>query len=137
MEVLSSRVLLTPRDLERSLRFYEGALGLHRAREFGTGGRVTGVVFFLGGGALELSGGAGAAPGDGGAGGGAAPMALWLQVPDVDAAHAALAAAGVEVLEPPADRPWGLREAWVADPDGVRIALVQVPDDHPLRRRVG
>jgi hypothetical protein len=23
---------------------------------------------------------------------------------------------------------------WLEDPDGVRIVLVQVPDDHPLRR---
>lgn len=128
MEVLASRVLLTPSDFERSVRFYEGALGLHRAREFGAGGRITGVVFFLGGGALEVSG----------SGGGPAPasLSLWLQVRDVDAEHRALVAAGVEVIEPPADQPWGLREMWVADPDGVRIAVVQVPDDHPLRRRV-
>jgi hypothetical protein len=23
---------------------------------------------------------------------------------------------------------------WIADPDGVRIVLVEVPEDHPLRR---
>jgi hypothetical protein len=23
---------------------------------------------------------------------------------------------------------------WIEDPDGVRIVLVEVPDDHPLRR---
>jgi predicted enzyme related to lactoylglutathione lyase len=128
VEVLSSRVLLTPSDFERSLRFYEGTLGLHRAREFGAGGRVTGVVFFIGGGALEVSG----------SGGGPAPasLSLWLQVRDVDAEYRSLVAAGVEVLEAPADRPWGLREMWVADPDGVRIAVVQVPDEHPLRRRI-
>jgi len=28
----------------------------------------------------------------------------------------------------------GLIEMWIADPDGVRIVLVQVPDDHLLRR---
>ena len=128
MEVLSSRVLLTPSDFARSVAFYDGPLGLHRAREFGAGGRVTGVVYFLGGGFLEVSGeGAAAAP---------PPLALWLQVRDVDAEHRALEAAGVEVLEPPADRPWGLREMWIADPDGVRIAVVQVPDTHPLRRRL-
>ena len=60
---------------------------------------------------------------------------LWLQVRDVDAEAARVAAAGATVLEPPEDRPWGLREAWVADPDGLRICLVQVPEDHPLRRR--
>jgi len=29
-----------------------------------------------------------------------------------------------------------LRELWIADPDGLRIAVIQVPDDHPLRRRI-
>ena len=55
MEVLSSRVLLSPRDLERSLRFYEGTLGPADYREWGQG-RGRGVVFFLGGGLLEVSG---------------------------------------------------------------------------------
>jgi hypothetical protein len=27
-----------------------------------------------------------------------------------------------------------LIEAWIADPDGLRIHLVEVPEDHPLRR---
>jgi hypothetical protein len=26
-------------------------------------------------------------------------------------------------------------EMWIADPDGVRICIVEVPADHPLRRR--
>jgi hypothetical protein len=25
-------------------------------------------------------------------------------------------------------------EMWIADPDGVPIVLVEVPEDHPLRR---
>ena len=32
--------------------------------------------------------------------------------------------------------PWGLREAWMADPDGVRIVLVEVPEGHPIRTRL-
>jgi catechol 2,3-dioxygenase-like lactoylglutathione lyase family enzyme len=55
MEVLSSRVLLSPRDLERSLGFYEETLGLTVYREWGLG-RERGVVSFLGGGLLEVSG---------------------------------------------------------------------------------
>ncbi len=55
MEVLSSRVLLQPVDFERSLRFYAQSLGLHVYRQWGSGS-TRGVVFFLGGGFLELSG---------------------------------------------------------------------------------
>ncbi|MBA2637706.1 MAG: VOC family protein [Solirubrobacterales bacterium] len=126
MEVLSSRILLRPVDLERSLAFYGRTLGLAIYREFGTGPQQ-GVVFFLGGGFLEVSGRSSAPAGPN--------LELWIQVRDVDATHAALAASGVDVLRPPTDEPWGLRELWVADPDGVRIAVIEVPDDHPLRRR--
>jgi catechol 2,3-dioxygenase-like lactoylglutathione lyase family enzyme len=126
MEVLSSRVLISPRDFERSRRWYADVLGLQVYREFGAGGRITGVVFFLGGGYLELSGS-----------GSTAPATLWLQVPDVDAEHARLAGHDdVVIVEPPATMPWGLREMWIEDPDGVRIAIVEVPADHPIRRRV-
>ena len=126
MEVLASRVLLRPLDFDRSLAFYRDVLGLGVYREFG-GGSQRGVVFFLGGGFLELSGRADRA---------AIPsMALWLQVRDVDGAHAELTARGVTVLKPPTTEPWGLREMWVVDPDGVRIAVIEVPEDHPLRRR--
>jgi hypothetical protein len=34
----------------------------------------------------------------------------------------------------PEQEPWGLLEMWIADPDGVRIVLVEVPTEHPLRR---
>jgi predicted enzyme related to lactoylglutathione lyase len=128
VEVLSSRVLVRPSDFGAGLAWYRDVLGLPIYREYGHGGRVTGVVFFLGGGFLELVSGGSPVSGNG--------AALWLQVRSVDAEHERLAAAGVEILSPPVDEPWGLRECWVADPDGVRIALIEVPDAHPLRRRV-
>ena len=49
MEVLSSRVLLSPLDFDRSRRWYIDVLGLRIYREFGANGRLTGVVLFLGG----------------------------------------------------------------------------------------
>lgn len=126
MEVLSSRVLLQPTDFEHSLRFYSEILGLHVYREWGSGaGR--GVVFFLGGGFLELSG-ASAMPTSGNVG-------LWLQVRDVDAVERELEEAGAEIVKAPANKPWGLREMTVQDPDGLRIVIVEVPENHPLRRR--
>ena len=128
MEVLSSRVLLRPVDLERSRAFYRDALGLAIFREFGDG-PTRGTVFFLGGGFLELTGPrAGSAAGPG--------VSLWLQVHDVDAEHDRLAIHGVEVLAAPETMPWGLRECWIADPDGTRLCLVEVPPDHPIRRRL-
>ncbi|MEV0998136.1 VOC family protein [Nonomuraea sp. NPDC050202] len=125
MEVLSSRVLLRPRDLTRSRRFYAETLGLAVYREFGPPDHP-GVVFFLGQGLLELSGSAQAAAGPG--------MQLWLQVRDVAREEERLRQAGVTVLRGARQEPWGLVEAWIADPDGHRIVLVQVPADHPLRR---
>ena len=59
---------------------------------------------------------------------------IWLQVRDVHAEHARLAAARVPIItEPVAERP-GLTEMQIEDPDGIRIVLVEVPADHPLRR---
>jgi catechol 2,3-dioxygenase-like lactoylglutathione lyase family enzyme len=125
MEVLSSRVLLRPVDFERSAAFYRETLGLGVYREWRGG-----VVFFLGGGFLELSGRAGAAASD--------KVSLWLQVRDVDAVHAELTASSsigsVEVVEEPVDEPWGLREMRIRDPDGVLLVVVEVPPEHPLRR---
>jgi len=42
---------------------------------------------------------------------------IGLRVPDLDAAHQRAVAAGVEVLHPPRDEPWG-RTARYRDPDG-------------------
>lgn len=121
MEVLASRVLLRPTDLVRSHAFYRDTLGLAVYREF-----PGGLVFFLGNGLLEVSGTAAEPPGD--------AVALWLQVRDVRAEHRRLAEAGVTISREPRREPWGLEEMWIADPDGVRIVLVEIPDDHPLRR---
>src|SRR5271167_2208554 len=75
MEVLASRLILHPSDMAQSRHFYEQVLDLRIFHEYGDGSAVIGVVYFLGGGFLELSG--------------ATPArangfsTLWLQVPDV------------------------------------------------------
>lgn len=126
VHVLSSRTLLRPTDPERSRAFYGEVLGLAVYREFGTGPE-RGTVYFLGGGFLEVSGRSDAPP--------SPALQLWLQVADVTAAYEELSAHGVEVLRPPVKEPWGLVEMWITDPDGVRIAVVEVPAEHPLRYR--
>jgi len=126
VDVLSSRILLRPSDLDRSRRFYRDVLGLAIYREFGPPDNP-GVVFFLGPGLLEVSGRASGLPG-------CPMMMIWIQVRDVHAEHARLAAAGISILREPATEPWGLIEMWIEDPDGIRIVLVEVPAEHPLRR---
>jgi catechol 2,3-dioxygenase-like lactoylglutathione lyase family enzyme len=125
MEILSSRFMLHPRDYDRSVGFYRDVLGLHPMREFGTGDS-RGVVFFLGGGYLEITDRHVDPP--------AASTELWLQVRDVRRAERQLRDAGVTVIESPVRKPWGLIELRVSDPDGLVLILVEVPPDHPLRR---
>lgn len=125
MDILSSRTLLHPVDLERTICFYRDGLGLAVAREFGDGDH-RGVVFFAGGGLVEVVGNGPAADRSG--------MALWLQVRSMTTTVDDLAGRGITLARPPVLEPWGLLEAWLDDPDGVRIHLVEVPVDHPLRR---
>jgi predicted enzyme related to lactoylglutathione lyase len=83
-------------------------------------------VFFLGQALLEVSGHAAGPPGR--------SVMIWIQVRDVRAEHARLAAAGVPIIREPTTEPWGLIEMRIEDPDAIRIVLVEVPADHPLRR---
>lgn len=126
VQVLQSRVLLRPRDFERSLHFYEEQLGLVRYREWGHPPH-RGVVCFLGGGYLELNE---AGPGEAPSG-----VRLWLQVADLEEVVEELHDAGVTIHEPPEHKPWGLLEAVVQDPDDLQLVLVEIPVTHPLRRR--
>ena len=119
MEILSSRILVRPRDWEVSRAFYADALGLAVAREF-----PGGVVFFLGTGYLELSKAGAVSVGD---------DALWLQVRSLPDAVAELRDRGVTITREPRREFWGLDECWIADPDGRAIVLVEIPPGHPIR----
>ncbi|MFC5950875.1 VOC family protein [Pseudonocardia lutea] len=122
MEILAGRVLLRPSDPDVTTAFYRDVLGLAVYREF-----PGGTVFFLGGGFLEVSGRAGE-PAE------RAGVALWMQVRDIAAAHKELADRGATIVREPRREPWGLDEMWVTDPDGVRIGIIEIPPEHPLRR---
>ncbi|MGH2847547.1 MAG: VOC family protein, partial [Thermoleophilaceae bacterium] len=121
MEVLSSRILLLPQDRDRSTAFYRDVLGLAVYREF-----PGGTVFLLGGGFLEVSGQS--------EGGPSSATAVWLQVRDLAATAAELVLRGAEVLREPRREPWGLDEMWLCDPDGLRLVIVEVPPEHPIRK---
>ena len=116
---------MRPSDLDRSRRFYRDVLGLAIYREFGPADDP-GVVSFPSPGLPGVSGHPADPAGH--------SVMIWIQVRDVRAEHARLAAAGVPVVREPAIEPWSLTEMHIEDPDGVRIILVEVPADHPLRR---
>ncbi|MEU5842507.1 VOC family protein [Rhodococcus sp. NPDC047139] len=124
MEILSSRTILRPRDYEATLDFYGSTLGLAVAREY-----PAGTVFFAGQSLIEI-----AAHGRSDDNDGVFHGALWLQVRDVYDAEAELTVKGVRIVRGAQQEPWGLHELWIADPDGIPIVLVQIPEDHPLRR---
>ena len=126
MEVLSSRVLYGSRNFDSLRRFYEETVGLHVYREYGLAGQVRGVVFFLGGGFLEITRASTSSP----------SITLWLQVRDAAAEEHHLREAGVEVVKPVERMPWGLIEGWVRDPEGNELRLVEVPGEYPIRRRL-
>lgn len=117
-------IVLIVADLDRSVRFYADVLGLplgHRSgpyAQFSTGAtRVSlyereAMATTLGVDVLHP------APPD------APGFELGFKVVDVDAAYAELVAAGADAVTPPRDRPWGQRTAYVADPDGHLIELV-------------
>ncbi len=120
MEVLKSRLLIRPRDVDATTAFYRDTLGLAVEREF-----PGGTVFFLGHGSVEVSGR--------GESGSSPDLVLWLQVRDLAGTLAELKAKGLEPVRDAQREPWGLDEAWIADPDGTRIVLVEVPEGHPIR----
>jgi catechol 2,3-dioxygenase-like lactoylglutathione lyase family enzyme len=152
MEILAARVLVRPVDPARTLSFYRDVLELAVYREF-----PGGTVFFLGGGYLEVSGQATAAEAKG-APASQRPSAteeqttprsqpsdtepyehneqvrLWIQVRDLATAYRTLLDRGATIVRPPRREPWGLNEMWIADPDGLRIGIIEVPPQHPLRR---
>jgi catechol 2,3-dioxygenase-like lactoylglutathione lyase family enzyme len=122
VEILSSRTILRPSEYERTLSFYRDTLGLAIAREY-----PGGTVFFAGQGLIEVAA-------HGGTGEGGFRGAIWLQVRDLTAVQTELVLAGVKIAREARQEPWGLHEMWIADPDGTPIVMVQIPEDHPIRR---
>jgi predicted enzyme related to lactoylglutathione lyase len=149
VEILTARVLVRPVDPARTLSFYRDVLELAVYREF-----PGGTVFFLGGGYLEVSGQATAAnaktaPASQRASASLEPtmpegppseteaderVRLWIQVRDLATAYRTLLDRGATVVRPPRQEAWGLNEMWIVDPDGLRIGIIEVPPQHPLRR---
>ena len=129
-------------DLDRALRFYRDLLGLVLAREMDEGGdylaRLTALpgaaartvkLAAPGGGMVELlrftSHPAAVGPEPSAATPGCSHVAFT--VPDLEAVHARLSAAGVRFHAPPQVSPdGGARVAYCRDPEGTIIELVEI-----------
>ena len=117
-------IILIVEDLERTLQFYTGVLGLrlgHRSGDYAqldTG--ATRLALYTRGAmaktlSMSLDAPAANAPG----------FEIGFKVADVDAAFSELVARGAPAVVPPTDRFWGQRTAYVRDPDGHLIELAQ------------
>ena len=124
--VLQLRVALTSADHDRLMRFYCDGLGLEPEAVW-TNDQGRAVLLPLGRATLELFDEQQANTVDaievGRRVSGAVRLAL--QVPDLDAALARLAAHGALVVHGPVVTPWGDRNARVRDPDGLQVTLFE------------
>ncbi|WP_433382346.1 VOC family protein [Actinoplanes sp. CA-142083] len=103
------RIIVSVADLDRALALYRDALGLGEKYRAGD-------VVMLGDPEVMLHR---RPPTPGLAG-----VAASYVVDDVDAVTAAAEKAGATVIDPPADQPWGERQAVLTDVDGHVFCLV-------------
>jgi glyoxylase I family protein len=122
---------MTVSDLDRSLGFYVDLLGLNLVlRKPAPSGRGETAFLDAGGAMLEISAPAGpvSTPAREVRSDEAGLRHLSFTFEDIEATHARLVAAGVESVEPPRDAfntEILSRVAFVRDPDGIVIELVQ------------
>ncbi|HZP72399.1 MAG TPA: VOC family protein [Gaiellaceae bacterium] len=107
-------------DVQRSLDFYEGKLGFTVARGTAADGNVALTrrderVMLEAAGDFYSSAYNDAIRARLGA---PSPHAFYLEEPDLEAYYETLQKAGVEIVDPLADRPWGQVEFTAADADG-------------------
>lgn len=121
IQPLEFRVMLVVADLAANLRFYEEMLGLRRVMAWDGGA----ILSLASGRSLELRA---AKPGAAGEGLSSGELMLGIAVADAQAAHDALAAAGVPIARKLKDNPWGDRSFAVTDPNGIRVWVYQITD---------
>jgi len=111
-------------DVDRSLAFYTGVLGLaldHRSGPYAQLATGTTRLALYERRAMGETLGAELRPPDADAPG----FEIGFKVDDVDAAYARLVDAGATGAVPPTDRAWGQRTAYLRDPDGHLVELAQ------------
>jgi predicted enzyme related to lactoylglutathione lyase len=110
-------IALQVRDLDRAAAFYEGRLGMRRAPASPPGAIVfatTPVPFAVRAPLPGVDLDATDRPGLG--------VVLWLHTTDAQALHDTLDAAGVPIVAPPFDGPFG-RTFTATDPDGYAVTI--------------
>jgi lactoylglutathione lyase len=117
-------VVLIVGELERSLAFYTGVLGLRLRHRSGPYAQLdtgrTRLALFERAAMAETVGRPLSAPGPQ-----HVAFEIGFKVEDVDQAWSRLCSAGARPVAGPTDRPWGQRSAYVADPDGNLVELAQ------------
>jgi len=112
-----SAITLFVDDLGASKRFYDEVFAVHKVFEdaesaaYKVGGTIVNLLTTSA--AHEL-----VTPAAVGAAGQGVRAQLTIEVDDVDAVCAELTARGVQLLNGPMDRPWGIRTASFQDPSG-------------------
>jgi lactoylglutathione lyase len=130
-----AHVALRVRDVDRSLAFYVGRLGFEEMLRLDRDGRLWLVYLRVTDDQhLELF-----PEGEGLRAPAAEAVAynhMCLAVPDIDAAVAELEQAGVGLLRPKLLGVDGNWQAWIEDPDGHRIELMQMTPDSLQARAI-
>ncbi|MET1042833.1 MAG: VOC family protein [Microbacteriaceae bacterium] len=126
---------ITVNDVDESIAFYSGALGLKVHNDVSSGGfrwvtlgsdAQPGLDIVL----SEPHAGRSQADGDTMQellAKGVLPMMVFRS-DDVDATFEAVRASGAEVLQEPIDQPWGPRDCAFRDPSGNTVRIAQAPD---------
>jgi catechol 2,3-dioxygenase-like lactoylglutathione lyase family enzyme len=125
---------VTVNDLDESLGFYRDVLGLEVLNDVGSGSFrwvTLGSPAQPGLGIVFSEPHAGRSQADGDALQellikGVLPMIIF-SVDDLDTTFARVRASGAEVLQEPADQPWGPRDCAVRDPSGNMVRISQAP----------
>ena len=123
------RACIRAYDLERSVEFYRDQLGLPVLTEWDREDGAGALLDAGGGAILELCG----KPRTMKIRGGwdfippTAKFDLIFEVPDVDARHRALVAAGAEPKSEPQTAGWGGRMFTILDPDETPVVFLQLP----------
>jgi uncharacterized glyoxalase superfamily protein PhnB len=120
--------ILTVADMQATLAFYCGQLEFTKTFRFPDQGDPVYVGLELGSSRLGIGADQRALTEEGRPPAIDRPFDLWVYADDCDAASMACNCRELQVVEEPADQPWGERIARVNDPDGNRVIVATRTD---------